>query len=258
MLSYNDSVPFDAEHLPNIQRSVAPLTLNFSFLEDYFECPYRFKLSLLYGFVQPLSELMGYGNTLHEIVRNINLAVIEGRKITDKFIQSTIDDFPIQIWKLKEGVSAVEGDKNYDLLQLACKVTAKRFFPNFLNLDASFNRHEKWDLNDPKRYEYEVATMGCRTRVFENRHGEKTSIGRGNCSFTTINLVKIALECREIKDFNERIKTFYQGFNKYIDITVKQLKDRYEFQKTAFKSQFPLLMSGLWNDISLFLRMKQC
>ena len=108
-------------------------------------------------------------------------------------------------------------------------------------------------------YSYDVETISdhfevsgiyshnCRTRVFENRHGEKTSIGRGNCSFTTINLVKIALECRNIEDFNVRIKKFYSEFDKYIDITVKQLKERYEFQKTALKSQFPMLMSGLWN-----------
>lgn len=179
----------------------------------------------------------------------------EGRCIIRELLLSTYNGvgngetpiFPIQIWKLKEGVSAVERDRNYDLLKLACKVTAKRFFPNFLNLDASFNKHDKWDANEPKRYEYEVATMGCRTRVFENRHGEKTSIGRGNCSFTTINLVKIALECRNIEDFNVRIKKFYSEFDKYIDITVKQLKERYEFQKTALKSQFPMLMSGLWN-----------
>lgn len=179
----------------------------------------------------------------------------EGRCIIRELLLSTYNGvgngetpiFPIQIWKLKEGVSAVEGDRNYDFLKLACKVTAKRFFPNFLNLDASFNKHNKWSVNDPKRYEYEVATMGCRTRVFENRHGEKTAIGRGNCSFTTINLVKIALECRNIEDFNVRIKKFYSEFDKYIDITVKQLKERYEFQKTALKSQFPMLMSGLWN-----------
>ena len=76
-------------------------------------------------------------------------------------------------------------------------MTAKRFFPNFINLDAPFNQHEKWRVEDPTRYQYETATMGCRTRVFENIHGEKTSIGRGNASFTSINLVRIALETME-------------------------------------------------------------
>lgn len=86
----------------------------------------------------------------------------------------------------------------------------------------------------------------CRTRVFENLHGEKTSIGRGNLSFTTINIVKIALECRDIEDYNERINTFYTKLDKYIDISARQLKDRYDFQRTALKKQFPLLMAGLW------------
>ena len=87
----------------------------------------------------------------------------------------------------------------------------------------------------------------CRTRVYEDRHGKRTSIGRGNLSFTTINIVKLALECMNIEDYNERIKTFYEKLDKYTDITVRQLHDRFEFQKTAFKSQFPMLMSGLWN-----------
>lgn len=179
----------------------------------------------------------------------------EGRCIIRELLLSTYSGvgngetpiFPIQIWKLKSGVSADLGDRNYDLFKLACKVTAKRFFPNFLNLDAPFNYHEKWNINDPKRYEYEVATMGCRTRVFENLHGEKTSIGRGNLSFTTINIVKLALECMDIKNYDERIKTFYSKLDKYIDVAARQLKARYEFQRTAFKSQFPMLMSGLWN-----------
>ena len=67
----------------------------------------------------------------------------------------------------KRGVSYLPEDRNYDLYQLACKVTARRFFPNFLNLDATFNQSEDWKADDPRRYEHEVATMGCRTRVFE-------------------------------------------------------------------------------------------
>lgn len=150
--------------------------------------------------------------------------------------------FPIQIWKLKKGVSAEPGDPNYDLLKLAYKVTAKRFFPNFINLDAPFNQHEKWDINDPKRYMYECATMGCRTRVFDNRHGERTSVGRGNLSFTTVNLVKLALESK--RDVNK----FFELLDKYTDVAVRQLMDRYIYQTTANKKQFPLLMSGMWKD----------
>lgn len=179
----------------------------------------------------------------------------EGRCIIREILNSTYDGvgngetpiFPIQIWKLKKGYSAGKGDRNYDLLKLACKVTARRFFPNFINLDTSFNVNDLWREDDSERYKYECATMGCRTRVFENRHGEKSSIGRGNLSFTTINIVKLALECMNIKNYEEKINAFYERLDKYTDITVKQLHDRYCFQRTAFKSQFPLLMEGLWN-----------
>lgn len=179
----------------------------------------------------------------------------EGRCVIREILNSTYDGvgngetpiFPIQIWKLKSGLSAKEGDRNYDLLKLACKVTARRFFPNFINLDAPFNRNDLWNESDPNRYMYECATMGCRTRVFENRHGEKTSVGRGNLSFTTINIVKLALECMNIKNYDEKINTFYEKLDKYTDVTARQLYDRYCFQRTALKSQFPLLMAGLWN-----------
>ncbi|MDE6114684.1 MAG: anaerobic ribonucleoside triphosphate reductase [Muribaculum sp.] len=178
----------------------------------------------------------------------------EGRCIIRELLNSTYEGvgngataiFPIQIWKKKRGVSYLPEDRNYDLYKLACKVTARRFFPNFVNLDAPFNHHEKWDANDPKRYEYEVATMGCRTRVFENRFGEKTSIGRGNLSFSTINIVRIAIECMNIIDKGERIHRFFQKLDEVLDITARQLCDRYDFQKTALAKQFPLLMTRLW------------
>lgn len=179
----------------------------------------------------------------------------EGRCIIRELLLSTYEGvgngataiFPIQIWKKKRGVSYLPGDRNYDLYQLACKVTARRFFPNFVNLDATFNRHEKWDANDPRRYEYEVATMGCRTRVFENRYGEKTSVGRGNISFSTINIVRIAIELMGIQDKEERIHRFFRKLDEILDVTARQLCDRYDFQKTALAKQFPLLMSRLWN-----------
>jgi len=179
----------------------------------------------------------------------------EGRSIIREILNSTYEGvgngataiFPIQIWKKKRGVSYLPTDRNYDLYQLACKVTARRFFPNFVNLDATFNFHEKWDANDPKRYEYEVATMGCRTRVFENRFGPKTSIGRGNLSFSTINIVRIAIECMGYLDKEERIRRFFSKLDEVLDITARQLCDRFNFQKTALAKQFPLLMSRLWN-----------
>lgn len=179
----------------------------------------------------------------------------EGRCIIRELLKSTYEGvgngataiFPIQIWKKKRGVSYLPEDRNYDLYKLACKVTARRFFPNFLNLDATFNQHEKWDANDPLRYRYEVATMGCRTRVFENRFGEKTSVGRGNLSFSTINIVRLAIECMMIKDKEERISRFFSKLDDILEITARQLCDRFDFQKTALAKQFPLLMSNLWN-----------
>lgn len=178
----------------------------------------------------------------------------EGRCIIRELLNTTYEGvgngataiFPIQIWKKKRGVSYLSEDPNYDLYQLACKVTARRFFPNFVNLDATFNHHEKWDANDPERYKYEVATMGCRTRVFENRFGEKTSIGRGNISFTTINIVRIAIECMNILDQEERLNRFFQKLDEVLEVTAKQLNERFDFQKTAMVKQFPLLMSRLW------------
>ena len=179
----------------------------------------------------------------------------EGRCIIRELLNSTYEGvgngstaiFPIQIWKKKTGVSYKPGDPNYDLYKLACKVTARRFFPNFVNLDATYNQHELWRADDPKRYEHEVATMGCRTRVFENRFGPKTSIGRGNLSFSTINIVRLAIECVDIKDEQERIDRFFAKLDNILEITARQLDDRYQYQKTAMAKQFPLLMSQLWN-----------
>ena len=179
----------------------------------------------------------------------------EGRCIIRELLHSTWEGvgngstaiFPIQIWKKKSGVSYLPEDPNYDLYRLACKVTARRFFPNFVNLDATYNQHEKWDINDPERYKYEVATMGCRTRVFENRFGPKTSIGRGNISFSTINIVRLAIECMKIENQQERIKEFFRRLDNVLEITARQLDDRFNFQKTAMAKQFPLLMTQLWN-----------
>ena len=178
----------------------------------------------------------------------------EGRCIIRELLQSTYEGvgggstaiFPIQIWKKKRGVSYLPDDRNYDLYQTACRVAARRFFPNFVNLDATFNQHEKWRADDPKRYLYEVATMGCRTRVFENRFGEKSSVARGNLSFSTINIVRLAIESRSIADQEGRIAHFFAKLDELLEITAKQLCERYDFQKSALAKQFPLLMSSLW------------
>ena len=178
----------------------------------------------------------------------------EGRCVIRELLNSTYDGvgngetaiFPIQIWKKKRGVNYLPGEPNYDLYVLACKVTARRFFPNFLNLDATFNQSEAWKADDPKRYMHEVATMGCRTRVFENRYGMKTSVGRGNLSFSTINSVRLAIECMDITDKEARINSFFAKLDNMLDVAARQLNERYDFQKTAMAKQFPLLMRSLW------------
>lgn len=178
----------------------------------------------------------------------------EGRCVIREILHSTYEGvgsgvtaiFPIQIWKKKRGVSYLPTDPNYDLYRMACKVSAKRFFPNFLNLDATYNQDSDWRADDPKRYLHEVATMGCRTRVFENRFGPKTSIGRGNISFSTINIVKLAIECMGITGKEQRIAAFFAKLDAMLELTARQLHDRFEFQRTAYAKQFPLLMHSLW------------
>ena len=99
----------------------------------------------------------------------------EGRCVIRELLRSTYRGvgneataiFPIQIWKRKKGVNYLPEDPNYDLYEFACKVSARRFFPNFINLDATFNQHEQWRADDPERFRYETATMGCRTRVLK-------------------------------------------------------------------------------------------
>jgi len=178
----------------------------------------------------------------------------EGRCIIREILNTTYEGvgngstaiFPIQIWKKKRGVSYLPEDPNYDLYKFSCQVSARRFFPNFLNLDASYNQDPDWKADDPKRYEHEVATMGCRTRVFDNKFGPRTSIGRGNLSFTTLNIVRMAIETMYIDDKEKRIAAFFEKLDWALDIAAKQLDERFQFQKTALKKQFPLLMNGLW------------
>lgn len=204
-------------------------------------------------------------NTIHSragnqvVFSSINFGTdtsAEGRCIIREILHATYEGvgngstaiFPISIMKLKDGVNKNPTDPNYDLYQLSLKVTAKRFFPNFLNLDATFNKDDDWKADDPRRFEHEVATMGCRTRVYENRHGKKTSIARGNLSFTTMNLPGLALSVMDIADKEKRIEAFFSKLEDLIGVTSRQLIDRYKFQGEAMASQFPLLMGGMWLD----------
>lgn len=149
--------------------------------------------------------------------------------------------FPIQIFKLKAGVNYNFVDPNFDLFELACKTSAKRLFPNFSNLDAPFNL-QYYQAGKP---ETEVATMGCRTRVMGNVYApdKEVAFGRGNLSFTSINLPRIAL------DAGKDEATFYRGLDAAMTMVAQQLLDRYYIQAKKTVRNFPFLMGqGVWLD----------
>lgn len=155
--------------------------------------------------------------------------------------------FPISIFKVKEGINYNPEDPNYDLFKKSMEVSAKRLFPNFVFIDAPFNL----EGYDPKDYRTEVATMGCRTRVYGSIFPESdhVTVGRGNLSFTTINLprlgIKHGIALGERKDADWA--GFYHELDERIDMVVRQLLDRYEFQARQHVRNFPFLMGqGNW------------
>lgn len=147
--------------------------------------------------------------------------------------------FPIQIFRVKEGVNYNPGDPNYDLFKLACRVSAKRLFPNFAFIDAPFNlKYYK-----PGHPETEIAYMGCRTRVIGNVYDPENEIvyGRGNLSFTSINLPRLAIKS------GRNIDRFFDELDRIIDLVIDQLLERYEIQAKKKVKNFPFLMGqGVW------------
>ncbi|XRK16242.1 ribonucleoside-triphosphate reductase [Elusimicrobium posterum] len=169
------------------------------------------------------------------IIKNILLATEAGLGKGETPI------FPIQIFKLKEGVNYNPGDPNYDLFEMACHCSAKRLFPNFTNLDAPFNI-KYYKPGVPKS---EVATMGCRTRVIGNVHdtNQETTFGRGNLSFTSINLPRLAIRSKKDE------KSFYRALDNMLELVAKQLLDRFEIQAKKTVRNYPFLMGeGIWLD----------
>ncbi|MBC8080007.1 MAG: anaerobic ribonucleoside triphosphate reductase [Gorillibacterium sp.] len=188
------------------------------------------------GAQTPFSSI-NYGTDLTPegrlVVRSILLATEQGLGNGETPI------FPIQIYRVKEGINYLETDPNYDLFQLACKVSAKRLFPNFSFNDAPFNLQ----YYKPGRPETEIAYMGCRTRVIGNVYDTDNEIthGRGNLSFTTINLPKIALRNRG------DIDGFFLELDKMLEMVVAQLLERFEIQAEKKVKNFPFLMGqGVW------------
>lgn len=197
-------------------------------------------------------------------IRNVLLALDAGLGHGETCI------FPIHIFKVKEGVNYNEGDPNYDLFCLSCKVSAKRLFPNFVFLDAPYNiKYYK-----PGHPETEVATMGCRTRVMGNVYDPTREIAysRGNLSFTSINLPRLAIESAQsakmelssrtdsdaecfghlqnaacLNDIAEKV--FYEKLDQMLELTMQQLLDRFEIQAEKCVYNFPFLMGqGIWLD----------
>ena len=169
------------------------------------------------------------------VIKNILLALEAGLGHGETCI------FPIHIFKVKEGVNYNEGDPNYDLFRLSCRVSAKRLFPNYTFLDAPFNLQ----YYVPGRPETEVATMGCRTRVMGNVYDPSRQIAysRGNLSFTSINLPRLAIEA----EGNEQL--FYEKLQAMLELVCQQLLDRFEIQCNKHIYNYPFLMGqGVWLD----------
>lgn len=240
------------------------------------------------GFIHNLNTMHSRGGN-QVVFSSINYGTDtspEGRLLMRELLSVTMEGlghgevpiFPIQIFKVKDGVSFSQADyelamkdfdaalrgevefetPNFDLLVAACNTTAKALFPNFLFLDTPFNFHEKWRSDDPKRYLYELATMGCRTRVFENLHGEKSSVGRGNLSFTSINMPRLAIEAiHEAEELNpgmdkhdlrkEAKEIFFENLRRMSRLVAEQLYDRYRYQRSAQARQYPFMMgNNVW------------
>lgn len=194
--------------------------------------------------------------------------------------------FPIQILKVKDGINFSESDwqkailnwdkamagemeftaPNFDLFLKACKVSARRLFPNFEFLDATFNRHDQWRFDDSERWRHEVCTMGCRTRIFDDIFGPKTSMSRGNISFTTVNMVRLAIKAKQAAEqFFEKeiishgytkfksnvesmsIELFNTSLDELLSLAAEQLYARFKFQGKRKAKQFPFLFGqNLW------------
>lgn len=173
----------------------------------------------------------------------------EGRLITESVLLATEAGlgngetaiFPIHIFKVKEGISYNPEDPNYDLFKLACRVSAKRLFPNFSFIDAPFNLK----YYNPENKDTEVAYMGCRTRVIGNHYDptRETVGGRGNLSFTSINLPRLALKA------NGNVENFFEDLERNITLVAEQLMARYKIQAAKKVKNFPFLMGqGIWMD----------
>ena len=179
----------------------------------------------------------------------------EGRMVMKNFLLATDNGlgknetpiFPISIFKVKEGVNYNPEDPNYDLFKLSCRVSAKRLFPNFSFLDSTFNKEFYRDGD----YNTEVAYMGCRTRVLGNVVDQDKSVtgGRGNLSFTSINLPRLGIKYGIVNGEKTDLDGFYKELEEKLDLVKDQLLERFEVQCNKKVYNFPFLIGqGLWMD----------
>lgn len=175
----------------------------------------------------------------------------EGRMVTKNLLLSQerglgngeTPIFPILIFKVKEGVNLNPEDPNYDLFKLSCRVSAKRLFPNFSFLDAPFNA-KYYRKGEP---DTEATYMGCRTRVLSNVCGSETVSGRGNISFTTVNLPRLGIKHGIVNDEKANLDSFFEELDEKIDLIIEQLLERLEVQGNKKMKNFPFLMGqGVW------------
>lgn len=176
----------------------------------------------------------------------------EGRMVMKNYLLATdaglghyeTPIFPISIFKVKEGVNYNPGDPNYDLFKLSCEVSAKRLFPNFSFIDTTFNITDY----DPNDYRTEVGYMGCRTRVLSDVHGPSYTPGRGNLSFTSINLPRLGIK-HGIVSGKQDLDGFFEELEEMIELVKDQLLERFEIQCKRHVYNFPFLLGqGVWMD----------
>ncbi len=179
----------------------------------------------------------------------------EGRMVTKNYLlaaeaglgKGETPIFPISIFKVKEGLNYNPGEPNYDLFKLSCKVSAKRLFPNFSFIDSSFNK----PYYKPGDYKTEIAYMGCRTRVMANPANPDNEVvtGRGNLSFTTINLPRLGIKHGILNGKKADMKGFYEELGNIMDMVKDQLLERFELQCSKKVYNFPFLLGqGVWID----------
>lgn len=236
----------------NIKDDVAEKSQKFAYKEAYKETD-RNTYQAMEAFIHNLNTMhsragaqvpfssVNFGTDTSEegrlVTKNLLLSVEKGLGNGETAI------FPILIFKVKEGINLNPEDHNYDLFKLACRVSAKRLFPNFSFIDAPFNA-KYYVEGDP---DTEATYMGCRTRVVGNVCGDEVVSGRGNLSFTTINLPRLGIKHGSINGQNMNIDEFYTELNEKIDLVIDQLLERFEVQGNKKVKNFPFLMGqNVW------------